>query len=325
MIFVTGATGFLGKPLVLELIQQGYEVRILTRPSSEVGFFENLARVEIVQGDILDPPSLEQAMQGCQVVIHAAALFRFWGQAQSFSDTNVTGTENVLQAACRLGVTRFVYTSTIAVAGEIEPGTVITEKTSPNPVDPYQASKLRSEQVVQHYHRQCGLNTVILRLGALYGPYSRYAFNRLFFEEFLRGWRIQVSGGRHIIFPCFVADAARAIEAAIRLGKPGQVYNISGWSISHRDLNRLISRQAGRLNWRLNLPKEAMIATASLMELVAKLIKKEPFYPLNLKTYVFQDWYVDISKAQKELGFQPTPIEEGIRQTLAWYDQLGIK
>ena len=324
MIFITGATGFLGKAIVTELLQQGYPVRIFVRSSSDIAFFQSLANVEIVSGDILDRASIEQAIQGCRVAVHAAALFRFWGQAEVFHDTNVRGTENVLQAATRNGVSRVILISSIAVIGKPEPGAAITEMTPPEPVDPYQESKLRSEQVALQYQRETDLAVIVLRLGALYGPWGHYAFNRLFFEEFLRGWRIQVDGGRHITFPCFVHDAARGVEGAIRLGKGGEIYNICGGSISHKALNQLISRCAGKSPWRINTPKWLMIATASLLEFIAALNHKEPFYPINLKTYIFQDWIVDSSKAQEGLGFQPTPIEDGIRQTLAWYRSMGI-
>jgi dihydroflavonol-4-reductase len=324
VIFVTGATGFLGKAVVTELLQQGYQVKIFVRSTSDTTFFEQMSGVEIAIGDVLDPASIAQAIQGCCVVVHAAALFRFWGKAEIFEDTNVIGTENVLRAALDGGLRRVILISSIAVIGTPQPDTPITESTPPNPVDPYQKSKLHAERVAQRYQREFGLEVIILRLGALYGPWGHYAFNRLFFEEFLRGWRIQVERGQRITFPCYIKDAAQGVERAIRLGRSGEIYNICGTSISHKGLNYLISQQAGKSTWRINMPKWLMITTANLLELIAVLTKREPFYPLNLKVYVFQDWIVDSNKAQKELGFHPTPIEEGVRQTLAWYGSLGI-
>jgi len=324
MVFVTGATGFLGKAVVAELLRRGYQVRIFVRPSSEITFFQELDGVEIAVGDILDLASIERAIRGCNAVVHAAAYFRFWGRAEAFTNTNVRGTENLFQAATNQQVRRVILISSIAVIGTPEPNQIITETTLPKPVDPYQNSKWRSEQVAQRHQEAFALEAIILRLGALYGPGGRYAFNRLFFEEFLRGWRIQVAGGQHITFPCFVEDAAQGVERAIRLGKSGEIYNICGQSLSHKNLNYLISQLAGRSSWRLNMPKPVMIGAASCLELIAKLTHREPFYPLNLKAYVFQDWMVDSSKAQRELGFQATPIEEGIRQTLEWYRSIGI-
>ena len=324
MIFVTGATGFLGKTLVTYLRQQGYAVRILARPSSDVSFFQAMPEVEITLGDVLDAESVQQGMRGCSIVVHAAARFRFWGAEAVFEATNVSGTANVLQAAVATGVERFIYISTIAVAGNLRPHTLIDETIQPNPVDPYQKTKLQAEQLVQQFQAEYGLNSIILRLGALYGPYGRYAFNRLFFEEFLRGWRIQVAGGRHITFPCYVQDAAAGIEAAIQLGKAGEIYNIAGACVSHQELNQLVGQLARKPSWRLNLPKWMMIGTAALMEYWATFTGKEPFYPLNLQWYVFQDWVVDSQKAQRCLNFKATPLETGIRETLAWYQSLGL-
>ncbi|MEM7031998.1 MAG: NAD-dependent epimerase/dehydratase family protein [Chloroflexota bacterium] len=324
MILVTGATGFLGKAIVSALVKQGHQVRILARQSSDTTFFAEYPDVSIFLGDVRDVASLLTALQGCQCVIHAAALFRFWGKQTDFFDTNVTGTQNVLQAAVQVQVPRVIFTSTIAVIGTPPLGAMITEETRPRPVDAYQKSKYQAEQLALQFEQDHDIEVVILRLGALYGPGGRYAFNRLFFEEFLRGWRIQVSGGRHITFPCFIEDAAKGCTQAITLGQSGQIYNISGQSLSHIDLNRKISQAAQKTNWRLNLPKWLMLGTASFLEIIAKLTHREPFYPLNLKLYVFQDWVVDSHKAETDLEFQATPIEDGITQTLAWYRSLGV-
>ena len=324
MVFITGATGFLGKWLTRQLWQQGYRVRILARPSSDTAFFRALVGVEVVTGDIQKEASISAAMAGCQVVVHAAALFRFWGKVEDFEATNVAGTAHVLEAARRQNVQQIILISSIAVIGAPQPGSVITETTPAIPSDPYQQSKYQAEQVARRYIQEHKLKVVIVRLGALYGPGGRYAFNRLFFEEFLRGWRIQVEGGQRITFPCFVSDAAQGIEAAIRRGKRGEIYHICGQSLSHKRLNLLISQAAGKSTWRINMPKWVMLTTARLLELLAWVTNSEPFYPLNLKHYVFQDWIIDCGKAKQKLGFQPTPIEEGIRQTLAWYAELGI-
>ncbi|OQY47869.1 MAG: hypothetical protein B6242_03900 [Anaerolineaceae bacterium 4572_78] len=202
---------------------------------------------------------------------------------------------------------------------------VITESSLPKPVDPYQCSKLRAEKIVQTYHKQHGMDTIILRLGALYGLHGRYALNRLFFEEFLRGWRVKLDGGKYITFPCFVKDAAHGIESAMRLGKSGEMYNISGESVSHNEFNLLVSRLSNKSTWRLNFPKIIMLNFARFLEGLATITQREPFYPINLQYYVFHNWMVDSQKARDTLGFQSTPLEEGVMQTLAWYkSELGL-
>ncbi|MFQ5611460.1 MAG: NAD-dependent epimerase/dehydratase family protein [Anaerolineae bacterium] len=321
MILVTGATGFLGRNLCQRLLNQGYPLKALVRPGSDTDF---LAKAEVAYGDVTDYDSVLAAVHGCESIIHAAAVFRFWGSRQLFEQTNVLGAEHMLRAALAAGVKRFVYVSTVAVVGPPPDNIVIDETTPCHPADDYQRTKLRAEQLALRFYRDQQLPVIVLRLGALYGPWGHYALNRLFFEEFLRGWRIQVEHGRHITFPCFVGDAAQAIEAALHRGRPGEIYNVSGPSISHRRFNRIISRLAGRRNWRLNMPTWVMLNAARLLEWLSRWTGREPYYPLNLAPYVFKDWRVDSSKAGRELGFCPTPVEEGVRQTLDWYRSIGL-
>jgi nucleoside-diphosphate-sugar epimerase len=323
LILITGATGFLGRNLCEYLASQGYRLRALARPTSETSFLEALG-VEIARGDVTDAASVNAAMQGSQYVVHAAAHFRLWGPPELFVKTNVEGTRHVLAAALAAGVEKFIHISTIIVVGPQKPGVIITEETPclPYPTDNYAKTKFHGERLVQAYGAK-GLPVVTLRLGALYGPHGHYAFNRLFFEEFLHNWRVQVHQGRHFIFPCYVGDAAKAIEAALKVGRVGQIYNVSNQSISHREANFIVSCLARRSSWRVNFPGWLMIEFSKFLELIAFFTKREPFYPKNLEPYVFNDWIVDFSKAQRELGFVPSTFSEGAQRTLEWYHSIG--
>ena len=185
MILITGATGFLGLNVCEHLANQGYRLRALVRPASDTAFLEQLG-VEIFQGDVLDAVSIRAAMQGCNYVVHAAARFRLWGAFEPFFQVNVKGTRNVLQAALAAEIERFIHISTVIVVGPQERGMVITEELCcrPYPTDNYAKTTYMGERLALNYVG-CGLPVLVLRLGALYGPYGHYAFNRLFFEEFL--------------------------------------------------------------------------------------------------------------------------------------------
>ncbi len=324
MILVTGATGFLGRNLCEYLAGEGYALRALARPTSNTSFLEAL-NVEIARGDVTDAAAVRAAIKGCDQVVHAAAHFRLWGPPEPFVKTNVEGTRHVLEAALAARVKKFVHISTIIVVGPQPPGVIITEDTPchPYPTDNYARTKLVGERLAQSYATEKKLPVVILRLGALYGPHGHYAFNRLFFEEFLHNWRVQVHQGRHIIFPCYVGDAARAIEAALKIGRNGEVYNISNESISHREANEIVSRLAQRSSWRINFPGWMMIEISKLLEFIALFTRREPFYPKNLEPYVFSDWTVDSDKARCELNFVPSTFTEGARHTLDWYRSIG--
>ncbi|RLC65722.1 MAG: hypothetical protein DRI48_06400 [Chloroflexi bacterium] len=322
-VLVTGATGFLGHTLCPYLVQRGYRLRALVRPSSDWEFLPPLG-IELAWGDIRDADAIQAATEGCRAVVHAAARFRFWGSREEFFTTNLGGTRNALQAAKRAAVERFVYISTVAVIGAPRTNVVIDETYPPAPQDSYQRSKLEAERLTLHYHREHGIPAIILRPGAFYGPGSRYAFNRLFFEDPLKGLPLQVHGGRHITFPVYIADVAQGVDLALKRGRPGEIYNVSGRSLSHREVNHIVDRLMGCHIRRFDAPAWAMLALARTWTWLSRYTGREPYYPLNLASYVFYDWEVSSEKAQRELGFVPTRFEEGARETLAWYRELGI-
>ncbi len=317
LIFVTGGTGFLGRHLVPHLLSEGFSMRLLVRPSADTTWLPAGA-VELVQGDVTDEKAVRQGVVGSDYVVHAAGLFRFWGPPNAFMRVNRDGTENICAAALDAKVRRFLYISTIAVIGNPKRGEIIDEQTLPRPQDGYQRSKVAAEKVVQGYVAK-GLPAMILRPGAFYGPGGRYGFNRLFVEEPMRGWRVKVYGGKLHTFPAFVPDAARAIPLALRHGRVGEIYNIADSPVTHNEVNRIVSSLLEISPRRINVPRPLLILLAAAMEAASFMTRREPYYPLSLRHYVFNDWRVHSGKAREELAFQPTPIEEGLRQTVEWF------
>ncbi len=323
MILLTGATGFLGHNLIPRLIKSGYAVRALVRPTSDVTFLQEWGVELAYADDISDATAVNQACRGCKQVIHAAGRFRFWGSEAAFYKTNVLGTTAVLQAALSAGVERFIHISSIAVVGN-SAAQLIDETTRCHPQEPYQISKFEGEKQALAAYKNEGLPLIVLRPGAFYGPWGRYAFNRLFFEEPLKGWRIKVDGGRHITFPVFAPDVAQGVMLAMDNGRFGQIYNICGQSLDHNSVNDMVSDRAGISRWRFNFPSSLVMLLARSWTALSQLTKREPFYPINMAPYVFQDWHVSNEKAKQELGFIPTPFAEGVQKTLEWYWEQGI-
>ncbi|MCP4425414.1 MAG: NAD-dependent epimerase/dehydratase family protein [Chloroflexi bacterium] len=324
MILVTGATGFLGRNLVPRLLETGRSVRALVRPASDAAFLKQLGVELAYAADISDTEAVISACQGCHQVIHAAGHFRFWGETAVFHQTNVMGTKAVLDAALAANVKRFIHISTIVVVGDNPANAVIDETTLCHPQEPYQRAKLEGEQLALTYAQERGLPVVVLRPGAFYGPWGRYAFNRLFFEEPLRGWRIKVDGGRRITFPIFAPDLVQAILSSLIRGRSGQIYHICSQSLSHNEVNAVISELTGISKWRANIPTWMVLTLARTWTAVSRITRREPFYPINMAPYVFQDWRVNTAKAQKELDFAPTPFAVGAQKTLEWYWRQGI-
>ena len=119
--------------------------------------------------------------------------FVFGAMSKSFAGTNARGTENVLEAARKAQVERFIHISTIAVVGEPDPNRIVDETHPAHPTDAYQRSKWQAEQTAMRYFHDYGLPVVVLRPGAYYGPLGQYAFNRLFFKDPMRGIIMQVN------------------------------------------------------------------------------------------------------------------------------------
>jgi nucleoside-diphosphate-sugar epimerase len=328
MIFLTGGTGFLGRHLVPLLCHAGIPMRVLTRYPAQNAWLQRYPQVEVIAGDLLDADILMKAVAGCRFVIHAGGMFRFWGNEAAFKATNALGTENVLRAALHAQVERFIHISTVAVVGQPDPSGIVDETHPAHPADAYQRSKWQGEQIAMRYCREYGLPVVVLRPGAYYGPLGQYAFNRLFFKDPMRGIIMQVNGGRYIIFPAYIDDVAQGVQLALEKGRVGEVYNICGDWIGHREAFDIICEEA-HLHWpRMPIPGWLGILTARVLEAFSVITRTEPFWPLNLRSYVYNNWRVSSDKARRELGFVPTDFREGARRTIAWYkagqpDQLS--
>ncbi|MEM9951050.1 MAG: NAD-dependent epimerase/dehydratase family protein [Chloroflexota bacterium] len=318
MIFVTGGTGFLGHHLIPRLCHAGYQLRVLTRTPQNHAWLSQYPTVEVIQGDIITNQGLD-AMQGCQQVVHAAGLFSMWRGAGNFEATNVQGTQNLLNKSLQYDIQRFIHISTVAVIGNPQANQIIDESHPPRPADPYQASKLRAEQLVQYTVEEHHLNAVILRPGAFYGPLGDYAFNRIFFTDPMRGLIVEPDGGKYLTFPVYIADVVQGIISALNSGHSGEIYNISGESISHRQVYDIVCEEANLHYPRIHLPNLPAIWGVRLLTKLSKITGQEPFYPLGMRSYVFNDWHVSSEKARTELNFQPTSFREGAKRTIAWY------
>jgi nucleoside-diphosphate-sugar epimerase len=230
------------------------------------------------------------------------------------------GTALLLSATQGLPIERLIYVSTIAVLGRPDPEVTLDEAHPPQPMDPYQRSKLIAESMALRAHREEGLPVLVLRPGAYYGPLGHYAFNRLFFKDPMRGLIMQVDGGKHIIFPVYIEDVAQSILLALESGRIGEIYNICGDWITHRQAFDIICEEA-QIPWpRVPMPSWLDLPIAQALELVSNRFDFEPFWPLNmLRSYVHNNWRVSYDKAAQELGFVPTEFRTGARHTIAWY------
>ena len=325
-ILITGGCGFIGINLIKRFLDEnkGYKIRVVDNLS--VGRIEDLASVgevteitteeisgapahnlELLVGDVRDEDLAKVACQGADIVVHLAAST---GVIPSIENPrgdcldNVLGTLNVLEGSRKSGVKRFVFASSGAPLGEQEPP--IHEDMVPHPISPYGASKLAGEAYCAAYYGSFGLETVALRFGNVYGPFSNHKSSVVakFIRHILNSEPLPIYGdGRQTRDFICVDDLVQAI--GLSLDSPdigGQIFQIA----THKEhtvlevaeeLNALAEKYLGR--------------------------KSEIFFENERKGEIKRN-YSDISKARKMLGFEPKyDLKEGLEKTFIWFMERG--
>jgi dihydroflavonol-4-reductase len=318
-ILVTGGTGFTGGHLCERLARTGYAVKALVRNPSRCSSL-SLWGVELVAGDLRDLESLERATRGVAVVYHMAALFRPENVSRKeMWETNVQGTRNILEAAIKAGVQRFVHCSTVGVHGEIKnpPG---NEETPYGPGDHYQESKTEGERLVLQYRNQGRLPIVIFRPGGIYGPRD------LRFLKLIKGIKtkkfVMLGSGEVNYQMIYIDDLIDGILlCGTRKGAVGNTYILTGeTAVTLNHLVRVIAEVLGVRPTRLRFPVTPVYVAGFLCELLCKPLGINP--PLYRRRVDFfrKTRSFDISKAKRELGFKPkVELKCGIRRTTDWY------
>lgn len=323
-ILVTGGTGFTGKALVRRLLNDGHEVVALD--FQEGLKTEELRQwgAEVVIGTVTDRDIVNRCMKGIDVVHHLAAAFRQLNVPnQYYRDVNVQGTENVLEAAYREGVKKFIYCSTCGVHGNVE-NPPAGEDAPINAADYYQQTKYEAEPIVQKYFRK-GLKTVILRPAAIYGPGDPERFFMIF-KRVSSGVFPMFGSGKTLYHPLYIDHLVEAHVLAQAEGKgDGEVYLIA--DEHYIEIEELVEKTAKALGVEVKIPHFPIwpvIIAGHICEKICKPFKiTPPIFPRRV------DWFrqnraFSIAKARKELGYNPTiDIDEGLRRTAEWYKSEG--
>lgn len=316
-VLVTGATGLVGNAIARRLVERGDTVRALVRD------VERAARmlppgVEAVRGDITQPESLPAAMRDVELVFHAAGMPEQWLRDESLFDTvNRQGTVNVLKAALEAKVRRVVYTSTMDVFAAPPGGTLVETHldSAPKPTA-YERSKQAAEREAELI-RQQGLDVVYVNPSAVYGPSPVHVSLNSFFIQLLNGkMPAAPPGGLSVAYVEGVTDVHLA---AAERAASGERFLVSDTHVSTGELLRAILRAAGRPE------RVPPTAPAPLLKLVAaastplaRIFHFTPLIAPGQLSFLLWDARVDASKAQRELGFRPTPLEEGVARTVAF-------
>lgn len=301
LVFVTGATGAVGQELVQLLIGQGYQVRVLVRPTSTVVLPPG---VERVVGTLADTRALKQGVRGVAWVFHLAALLHINDPGpetmRRYTDVNVTGTGHLVEASRATGVERFVFFSTINVYGPTPAGELIEETVEPNPQTEYATTKLAAEQLALTLP-----GATVLRLAAVYGPHMKGNY-RLLAKALSRGVRVMVGTGLNRRSLVHVEDVAQAaLQVALSPETSGEIFNVTDGSVHTFD--RIVRAMQVAMGMTPNIwyvPAGPVKAGLSIVRVAAAALGRRFSGPL-LVDKLTEDVAVSGDKLIRETGYKP--------------------
>ena len=321
---VTGATGFLGSHIARKLAERGDKLRILLRKTSNTINIDNID-AERVYGDVTDIDSIREAVDGCDTLYHAAGVVSFkQADYKKMDDINVKGTSNVFTAAMEAGVKKAVYTSSVATIG-LNPGRESANEETP--FDPestdiqYIKSKYYGEQEALKFFQK-GLPLVIVNPSIVIGAGDVYVSTSgiilWYCKRKLPGY---TDGGINLVD---AEDVAQGHLLAAEKGKTGERYILSNRNITIKELFGVLEKVTGIPSPKLKIPYPLAYIGAFIAERI---------FGISAPNYVAMDidsikgskhyWYFDNTKAVRELGFSPRPLEETIESTVKWFKENG--
>jgi dihydroflavonol-4-reductase len=319
-VLVTGATGKVGNALAAALLERGDEVRVLVRdPGRAAAVLPS--GVEVVRGDATEPATLPPAVAGRELVFNAMGLPEQWFADEGIFDrVNAVGSGDLAKAAREAGVRRFIHTSTNDIFHADKGAAFDESEVADYPKGTaYERSKQEAERRV--LSQRDGMEVVITNPTAVYGPgpsSSHTVENGLFRPVVEKKLPALVPGGMGVVYVDGVVQGHLAAAAA---GKDGERYILTDTYVSLKELAEEVVRIAGRGRVPPVMPVPLAKVFATVGEAVSSVIKKPPMLAKGQLHFFQWQARADASKAQRELGFAPTPLEDGLRRTL---DAMGL-
>lgn len=318
-IFVTGGTGFIGGEVVRQLRGRGDEVVCLVR-NPEKGTKAAGLGCELVSGDLSDGDAIRRGMEGCDAVVHAAAMYEVGippSRRPAMYEANVSGTERVLRAALEAKVPKVVHVSTVGAFGNTRRKVVDESYEHPGKefTSYYEETKLESHRIAKRMAAEEGLPCAIVQPGGVYGPGDSSQLADLL-DQFLSGKMPLLPFPELGICLAHVEDVAAGIVAALDKGRVGESYVLSGPVTTMRDGIEVVAGLTGRKAPKHAVPVGLLKAMTPIGPVVGKLMGQPP----NLRELISSadgvTFWASHEKASRELGYAPRGMEDGLRQTL---------
>lgn len=324
-VLITGASGFVGSAVAHALVQAGYSVRALVRPSSSKCNLADLD-IELVIGNICDPDSVSRAITGTRFLCHVAADYRLWAQDPGeILRTNYDGTRNLMQAALDARLERIVYTSSVATLAVAANGATADENCQlpvSMAVGAYKRSKVAAEALVTAMISADRLPAIIVHPSTPVGPrdVKPTPTGRIIVEAAMGRMPGYVDTGLNLVH---VDDVAAGHLAALKHGKIGEHYILGGQNVGFAALLAEIARMSGHRPPFLRLPHNVLYPFALLAEAKAHLTHREPFLTRDGLRMSKQRMFFSSAKAERDLSYCARPYQEGLMDALAWFSQHG--
>ncbi|MFY9562347.1 MAG: hopanoid-associated sugar epimerase [Terriglobales bacterium] len=325
LAFVTGATGFLGSHVARVLVQQGGRLRLLVRSTSDLRNIADL-NADRVEGDLRDPPSMEKALAGCEALFHVAADYRLWVRdPEQMYRANVEGTRALLEAARRQGVRRVVYTSSVATMGFSSNGTLADENSPVSLADMighYKRSKFMAEQVAFEAARS-GVDVVVVNPTTPIGErdLKPTPTGRIVVDFLKRKFPAYVDTGLNLVD---ATACARGHIQALEKGRAGERYILGGENLTLKQILDRLATITGLPSPKLKLPYVFALAAGVVDETVSgRILGREPRATIDAVRMGRKKMFVSSAKAERELGWQPVPVEGALRRSVEWFRGNG--
>jgi dihydroflavonol-4-reductase len=317
-VFVTGGTGFIGGHVVRQLRERGDEVTALVRSPEKARALSDLG-AKLLEGDVSDRTKLAAGMQGADAVIHGAAIYEVGipkTRREPMYQANVVGTQNALGDALDARIPRVVYISTIGAFGNTK-GEVVDE-TYDHPgqsfTSYYEETKYEAHQVAKGLIAD-GLPCVMVQPGGVYGPDDHSAIGKQVMD-FASGRLPFVAFPQVGMNMVHVEDVATGVLLALDKGEIGESYVLGGEITTMRGLIDTTAKVMGKREPRGNIPTSVLKAVAPFGPVIGKLMGQPP----NLRELISSSdgvtFWASSDKAEAKLGYEPRPLDRGIRETL---------
>jgi dihydroflavonol-4-reductase len=335
LAFVTGATGFLGSHVARVVAEQGAELRLLVRPTSDLRNIDGLnadgLNADRVVGDLRDPASIEKALSGCDVVFHVAADYRLWVlDPDEMYRSNVEGTRCLLEAARKQGVRRVVYTSSVATMGftsglSSSNGNVADEQ-SPVGIDDmighYKRSKFMAEQVAIDAAKS-GVDVVVVNPTTPIGErdIKPTPTGRIVVDFLKRKFPAYVETGLNLVD---ATECARGHVQALEKGRSGERYILGGENLTLKQILDRLAAITGLPSPNVKLPYIFALATGVVDEMVTgRIFGREPRATIDAVRMGRKMMFVSSAKAERELGWRMLPVDAALRRSVEWFRGNG--